>query len=216
MCPGADAQVVAEAPVIEVVPGASLGLRIGRGFVVRVAGAGEPGFDHGLHVGRQVVVRQWRRVLGEYRIGFEREVIDRQVLRRKCNRRLEIGSQFVRRLSRQRIHQVEVDVVECHARDCHRAARLVAVVNATERAQVLRVETLDADRQTVGTAGAIGGEALGLEGARVGLQGDLGVGFQRQAGANVRHQAIEAGRRHQARGAAADENGVHAPAPHQR
>ena len=42
---GADAEVVAEGPVVEVVPAFAAGLGEGGGFVVAVAGVAEAGFD---------------------------------------------------------------------------------------------------------------------------------------------------------------------------
>ncbi len=79
-----------------------------------------------------------------------------------------------------------------------------------------RVETLDANRQAVDSAGRIAAEFFCLEGAGVGLHGDLGAGFERQQAADVGHQSIQPLRRHQARRTAADKNRHDPAAPYQR
>ncbi len=89
---GADAEVVAEGPVVEVVAAALAGLGEGRGFVVLVAGLGEHRFNELLHVGGEVVIRQFgRRAAVEGRVGFQREVVAGQVLRRERHGGLQIG-----------------------------------------------------------------------------------------------------------------------------
>src|SRR5450756_2458607 len=59
---GAYAEVVAETPVIEIVPALPPRLGEGRGFVVDLTAAREPLFDHVLHVGGEFAVRQRRRL----------------------------------------------------------------------------------------------------------------------------------------------------------
>ena len=54
---GADAEVVAEVPVVQVVLALLAGLREGRGFVVGVTGGSQPGLDGFLHVGADVALR---------------------------------------------------------------------------------------------------------------------------------------------------------------
>ena len=47
------------------------------------------------------------------------------------------------------------------------------------------VEALHAHRQAGDPRFAVGAEAVALEGARVGLQGDLGLGLQPHAGTHI-------------------------------
>jgi len=54
---GADAEVIAELPVIQVVLAGAVFLREGRGFVMRIAGGGKALFDGDLHRSRAVIVR---------------------------------------------------------------------------------------------------------------------------------------------------------------
>ena len=74
---GADADVVAEPPVIQVVTRFETGFSIGGGLIVFITGRLEPGFDHQLHVGREVIIRQRRRKAVEQGVGFQREMVNR-------------------------------------------------------------------------------------------------------------------------------------------
>ncbi len=117
------------------------------------------------------------------------------------------------RLPRQRIHQVEVEIVEAGLGDFDGARRLVAVMDAAQRLQMARVEALDADRQAVDAAVAVRPELVGLEGAGIGFQRDFRATVQRQQGADIRQQAVDAGRRQQAGRAAADEDACRCAGP---
>lgn len=66
----ADAEVVAEAPVVEVVAALLAFAREGGGFVVLVSGLGELVFDHLLHVGRLVFVWQLGRIAVKESVGL--------------------------------------------------------------------------------------------------------------------------------------------------
>ena len=213
---GADAEVVAELPVVQVVPRLAPGLRIGRHFIMSIAGGCGVLLDHLLHVGAGIVVRQHRRELRENRVRLQRQVVQRQVRRRRGNRDAKVGARLFQRLPGQRIHQVEIEIVEMPMRDLDGATRLCIVMNAAERLQMFAVEALNTDRQTVDPAVAIRPEAFRFEGAGVGFHRDLGCAIQRQQGADIGHQAVEAGGRHQARRAATDEDGVDLAAPDQR
>ncbi len=57
MCTRADAQVVTELPVVPVVPALATGARVGRDFVMKVAGPGRAGFDPLLHRCGRILVR---------------------------------------------------------------------------------------------------------------------------------------------------------------
>src|SRR6185312_6836417 len=59
---GADAEVIAEAPVVDVVAAREAGLRVRRRLVVLVAGAREHRDGRILDIRRRFVVGQWRRI----------------------------------------------------------------------------------------------------------------------------------------------------------
>ena len=120
-------------------------------------------------------------------------------------------------LLRQRVHQVEVDVVEAGVlRQFHRCVGLAAVVDAAQALQAAVVETLDTDAQAIHARRAIALEAAVLGGAGVGLQGDLGPGCEAQPRARTLQEAVDAHRREQAGGAATEKYRVHRAAPDQR
>ena len=133
-----------------------------------------------LHVRRDIVFGQHRRIPMEVRVRLECEVIDRQMRRRHCQRGGNVGARLLRALARQPVHQIEIEVVEILARDVDGAARLVLIVDAAERLEVRSVETLDADRQAVDAGRAVGTEFFSFEGAGVGFERDFRVDRQRQ------------------------------------
>ena len=213
----ANAEVIAELPVVQVVRAAVALARIGRHLVARqAAGAGALG-DQVQHVAGQVGVRQAGGRSGrEHRVGLDGQVVDGQVRRLEAQRRVQLARQVVQRLPRQRVHQVEVEGVEGRGRLGQRLARLAGAVNATEPLQLRVVEALHAHRQPrdAGLPEAL--EALALEGAGVGLQRDLAAGLQRQAGAHVGDQLADLLGVEQAGRAATDEDADDGPTPHQR
>ncbi|KFB71441.1 MAG: hypothetical protein AW09_003409 [Candidatus Accumulibacter phosphatis] len=97
-----------------------------------------------------------------------------------------------------------------------RAPRLVIVVDAAERLEVLRVEALDAERQAVDSRFAKGCEAGGLNGSRIGFERDLGARQERQAAAQGGQELIEPFAREQARRPATKKDAVDAASPDQR
>ena len=116
----------------------------------------------------------------------------------------------------QGVHQVEVEVVEIGVGDVDGTVRFVVVMDAAQGVQVAFVEALDADREAVDAAVAIGLEFFGFEGTGVGFHGDFDATIERQERAEVGQQAVQPFGRKQARGAAADEDGVDLAAPDQR
>jgi hypothetical protein len=213
---GADAEVVAELPVVEVVHAAMAGPRERRHLVARQPRRRRALGDEVEHVGCHVVVGQPRRVLGEEGVGLDRQVVDRQVRRLERQRLLQVGLQLGQRLAGQRIHQVEVEGVEGARGLLERGLRLRRVVHTAEHLQLAVVEALHADRQPGDAGLPVAAKAIALEGARIGFQRDLAARFQRQPRAHVGDQRFDALRREQARRAAADEDGVHAASPDER
>ena len=138
-------------------------------------------------------------------------------MRRAGGERLRhVGFGLRERLLGQRVHQVEVEVVEARVRDLDRAPRLAVVVDPAERLQVRRIEALDADRQPVHAGGAEVAELLGLERPGVRLERDLGVGRELEPRAERGEQPVDRRGGEQARRPAAEEDRVHPPAPHRR
>ena len=131
--------------------------------------------------------------------------------KRKCS--LDVREGVLDPLSWQGVHEVQVEIVEQAAGALRRRERFALVVHASQGPQPGRIETLDADRQTVHPGVPVGCEAPLLDGPRVGLERDLGIGGDLQQRAQVGQDAIERFRRQQARCPAAEEHTVHAPAP---
>jgi hypothetical protein len=120
------------------------------------------------------------------------------------------------RLARQAVHQVEVEGLEMLAGQLRGTLGFVGAVDAAEGFQVIVVEALDAERQAIDAGGAETGKLLGLDRAGVGFQRDLGVRRQHGQRPEGGDQFVDGGGREQAGRAAAEEDGLHRPAPDQR
>ena len=191
---GADAEVVAELPVVEVVR-AAVARRAHRPrprSARRPARAGALGdaVEHG--VGR--VVRRappagtwrsrcWARWSGGRPTGAAAPAPA------PASRS---ASSACQRLARQRVHQVEVEGVEGASRASSTAA--MACARSCMRPSAFRCSSsklcTPTDRRLT-PARAEGAEAVALEGAGVGLQRDLAVGRELQPRAQVAEQAVD-------------------------
>ena len=123
---------------------------------------------------------------------------------------------YVQRLPRQRIHEVDVERVERLGRLLDGRMRLGRVVHAADGPQHPVVEALHAHGQPGHAGRAKGAKALPLESARVGFERDFAARVQRQPGAHVGEQPLDAFGREQARRAAADEHAGDPPPPDPR
>ncbi len=210
----ADAQVVAELPKVEIVSAGMARTGVGRSFIVLHAYFGQTRLDCLLHVGGEIVVRQIRRGrVAERRVGFERQVVDRQVRRLEAQRDIDVGKCLSQRLPRQGVHQVEVEGIEVDGGKFGCPARLAVIVDAPQCLEMARIKTLDAERDTHHTRLAEALEPGGLDRAGVGFEGDLGAGNQLRQGANAAQDAVDSLGRKQAGGAATEEDGVDPAAP---
>src|SRR5262249_34784861 len=133
---------------------------------------------------------------------------------RELYRRRGIGFGIEQRLLGQRIHQVEIDVVEVRPSDFDRAARLRVIMYATKRSQMPWIEALHPNRQSGDAQAPEFGEPGRLQCARIGFQRHLGFGHQWRARANSAQNLVERLRRKQTRGPASEEDRMHAPAPY--
>ena len=116
----------------------------------------------------------------------------------------------------QGVHQVKVEGVEHLRCFLYGGARLGAIVHAPQGLQKAVVKALHADGQARHPRCAQGAKAVFLERAGVGFQGDFAVGLQAQARAQIRQQALDAGRCKPAGRATANEDADHLAAPDQR
>ncbi len=211
----ADADVIAELPVIEVVATAVPRRGVSGHFVALQPG-GLRQIGHGvLHVGGQVVVWQFGGLAGEQGVGFERELIEREMRRLVRQRLVDVGLAARHILLRQGEHQIEIEAGEVARGLGHRVVRLACIMHATQRAQAVIVETLHADGQAVDARLCERRKPISFEGARVGLQRDFGIGDEGQPGAHVGDQLVDSLGREQTGRAASDEDGDDAPPPHQ-
>lgn len=210
--------LVAELPVVQVVRALPAGTRVGADFVLGVAGVGQACLAGLLHVPGAVLVGEaGRHARGEYRVRFEGELVMADVGRLQGDGAFDVVQGHVERLLRQRIHQVEVEIVEAGLlRGPHRAFGIAAGMDAAEALQATVVEGLHAEAEPVHPGLAVAGERTMLDRAGIGLQGDFRVRREAQARAGKLQETVDCIRREQRGRAAAEEHGLHGAAPGQR
>ena len=153
----------------------------------------------------------------EHGVRLQRQLVVRDVRRLQRDRALDVVFGHRQGLFRQRVHQVEVEIVEAGIlRELHRRLGLAAVVDAAEALQATVVETLDAEAQPIHARRAITLEAAMLGGAGIGFQGDFEAGREAQPGAGLLQERVDRFRREQRGRAAAEEHRLHGATPRQR
>ena len=138
-----------------------------------------------LHIAARIVVRQRRRLMREHCVRLQRQVVTGEVLRLVLQSALHILHRLIQRLPRQRIHQVEIDIVEMLLRNFYRVFGFSRRMDAPQRLQMGIVKTLDAERQTIYAGLLEQREFVRLHRTRVRLQRDLGIDIQRQQHAHL-------------------------------
>ena len=203
----ANADVIAERPVIQVVTRRAPGARVSRDLVAPITGRGQARDAVILLGGTDVMGRQGRRTPRERRALFQGQLVPGQVRGRQGDGLVEIAQRGARTGRRQAEHQVEIEVVETGPpRRVDRCVGLARVVHATERAQAGVVETLDPEREAIDPGRAVGAEARGVGAAGIRFEGDLDTGRQSHARGDAGQQAGDGRAAEQARCTAADED----------
>src|SRR5262249_51601715 len=150
---GTDADIVAVAPICEVVPGFVAAARMvgyligGKAFPLQPC---QRPFEE-LRLQRFLGQREiaTRDALLEHRAGLDGELIERDMACGEAERRLELRLPFRQRLLRPRIDKIEGEAVEGVARNLERAQGFRRIVLAPEEAERLVVQRLDAQRDAV-------------------------------------------------------------------
>ena len=94
----------------------------------------------------------------EHRVRLERQLVAGDMGRLQTNRRLDVGLRHLERLAGQRVHDVDVEVVEARrGRLGDTATYVVAAVDSPDGLQTVVVEGLCADRQPIDARGAVPG-----------------------------------------------------------
>ena len=136
MCARADAKIVAEAPIVQIVPRLLPRLGERRSLVVLVTCSSQHALDLFLHRGREFIVGHFGGMAMEERIRFDGQVIGGDMRRRHCDRGRDVRLCLLQGLGWQRIHQIQVEVVEDRLRDLHGTPRLGLVVDTSQCFQV--------------------------------------------------------------------------------
>jgi hypothetical protein len=207
---GSDADIVAVAPVDEVVPALLAGPGVVRDLVGRQARRRQH-LPCRLEQGRAEVLVGYHQLAlgvpgGERRAGLDRELVDREVPDRVIERAPQLGRPIGDGLVRPGVDQVEADSVEMPVRRPDGIECLGDVVSPAEKGEVAIVQRLDAERDAVHPGVGEGGEAPGLDAGRVGLERDLHVRRHGPMPADLLEHGGGGLGRHQGRRAAAEEH----------
>src|SRR3569833_444297 len=108
----ADADVIPEKPIVEVMTALSIVFSVCRDFVPLEARGNQMLLTNVEHFGGVIVFRQWRRRTGEYSSGLECELVMRDMSRMQSERRIHVCDGAGHVLIRQRIHQIQIEVVQ--------------------------------------------------------------------------------------------------------
>ena len=212
---GADRQIIAETPVIQVVPAASPGPRERRHFVAFEPLRGQQTQALLFQVGAAVTVGLLRRRAEEGGIRFDGQLVPAQVRRLQRHRLAQVIQRLRRRLARQGVHQVQIEIVEAGVAGVGGGAQgFLRPMDAAQRLQMPRIETLHSDRQPVDARRTEAGEAAGFQGAGVGFQSNLDVVAEAQPAPQPLEQGGVEVRAHQAGRAAADKDRLQGAAMH--
>lgn len=178
---GADAQIVAKAPVVEVVAAFFTGAGEGGGFVVRKTGLRQMRGEGVADVGARIVVGQGGgRLVREGGVGFDGELVAGK-MREACGQRgVHVRQRARYGLPGQGVYQVDIAAREGLDGVRQRRARLCAVVNASDAGKRGVVKTLHAQREAIDARATQGAKARRFDRAGVGFQGDFCVGRKPQ------------------------------------
>lgn len=175
MGPHTDAQHGLSLPVAAIVPRMVPFARIARDLVAVVARRNQPRLDVLDHVGGEILVTGAHPATGERaaegRLGLEGELVSRDVLRAEVDQRVEIPIERGECLVGQCEDQVEGEVLESGG-----AGGLQGLVHdrgavcPAESLQLVVLEGLDSDRETIDTRRPKACESCELDGARVQLE----------------------------------------------
>ena len=187
MRPGADAGVVAVAPVGEVVPALLARPGVVADLVGRQAGLAQQLLGQLVEGGLVVIVHR-RHGAGadqgvKARAGLDRELVDREVAVRHPEPRPQLGRPRGRGLPRPGVDQVERVPREQAGSELDSGPRLGRAVLPPEEAQAGVIQRLDAERDAVHARLAERAQPAGLDRGRVRLERDLDVRLSAPAAA---------------------------------
>ena len=148
----------------------------------------------------------------EHRVGFDGELIERDMVAHAGERRLQFRFPRLHALVRPGIDQIERIAIEDLRGDIDGVARLGGIVQPAERLEVGIVEGLHADRDAVDPGGAVIAKARRLDARRIGFERDFDVGRHGPMFGDGLQHAGDAFRLHQRGRAAAEEDRAHGTA----
>lgn len=133
-------------------------------------------------------------------VGFQRQLVPGEMLRRQGNGLLEICQSQLRGLPGQAMHEIQIEIIKARlTRLGHRVKRIFTAVNAPQGLELFLMKALDTQRKTIDTRLSVGRKAAPLEGPWIGLEGDFNVSGEGQPLARFIEQTLIKVAGHQAR-----------------
>ena len=105
-----------------------------------------------------------------------------------------------------RIDQIERDAAEIALGQIERSQRFIGRMHSPERLETLIVERLHSKRKPIDAGRRVAGEALRLDGCRIGFERDLDIGIDTPKRGDAIEDRCDRLRSHQRRRAAAEED----------
>ena len=208
----ADAQIVAKAPVVEIVAAFFTGAGEGGGFVVCKTGVPKMRGEGVADVSARIVVGQGGGgLVREGGVRFNGELVAGKMRDACCQRGCYVCQRGGDGLAGQGVYQVDIAAREGLLRQRQCGARLRAVVNAPDAGKRGVVKTLHAQRETIDAGIAKGTKTRRFHRAGVGFQGDFHVRCQPEFVISGVQQAGDVGGVKQTGRAAAEKHGLDAP-----
>src|SRR6185312_16958284 len=211
---GADADIVAVAPIEQIVPAFGPGPRMVGDLIGRHQAGLELRLRRLVEIGREPVLRH--REIAACMLRMKRgsrldgELVERQMVGREVEGAAELGFPFGDALPGTGIDEIEGEAREMARREIDRGARLAGRMLAAEKVQGLLVEALHPERYAVDAGGAESQEFLRLDRGRIGFERHFRIGAELPVpGDAVEHRA-DAARAHQRRRAAAEKDAADA------
>ena len=151
------------------------------------------------------------------RVRLQRQLIPGDMVRLLIDRATQIVDGFHDTVIRQRVHQVDIDIVKIGVSgDANRIHDLVRAVYSSQPGQCIIAKALRTQRQAVDACISIIREARGFDRARVRFKGDFGGRHQVEARPDRVQKRLDRATGKQTGRSTADEDAANPPASQQR
>ena len=178
MCSGADSEIIAALPIVDVVSGVKTRSRIVGNLVALQPGSAKSPFYQLRHCDFFFFAEEANPPTAIFVMEgspfFDGEVVRRQVRRLEPEGNVQVVFEISQSLSRVGVNQVEAEVFEaCVTDDLYCSDCLIGGVDSTEKLEQVRLEGLHADADTIHPAGVVAGKVRAFHSSGISFQGNF-------------------------------------------